>query len=270
MPLTGKTAEEIQQLEKQLLESVPEQGSIGNQTLREHLRLGDDLYLAVRNRLRDAGEISIGRGRGGSISRTKQVIPDLQEPEQNVYQEPTPDDPYPSEASLYEPMRITLQSRWVQDQRFDQSVVESTARGGRRADGVWARPDLTCAAITSYTYVPGKFLDIVTFEVKPHFAVDLTAVYEALAHRRAATRSYVLLHVPDALLLALDQPITDICEEASKHGIGVIVAGDPTNFDTWNFREDAVRSEPDPSKVNIFIQTQLTQGTREQILKWLK
>ena len=64
--------------------------------------------------------------------------------------------------------------------------------------------------------------------------------------------------------------LVDICEEAAKHGIGVIVASDPGDFDTWNFREDAARTEPDPSKLNEFIQAQLSQGTRDQILTWLK
>lgn len=270
MPLTGRSADEIRALEDELMTLVPEQGSIGNQSLREQTQWADDLYLAIRNRLRDAGQISIGRGRGGSIRRTAPEVPELAVAPAPDQVKPTPDEPYPNEESLYSPMRETLQKRWIQDQQFDQSVVETTARGGRRADGIWARPDITCAAMTSYTYLPGKFLDIITFEVKPHFAVDLTAVYEALSHRRAATRSYVLLHVPDDKLEALEPAIADICDEASKHGIGVVVAGDPTEFDTWDFREDADRSEPDPVKVNKFIQTQLSQGTRDQILKWLK
>jgi hypothetical protein len=271
MPLTGKSADEIATLEQELLDRIPENESIGNQSLRESARLPDDLYLAVRNRLRDSGQITIGPGRGGSIRKTNPDEPsELVEhtsPDARAFES---DDPFSTEESLYAPMLEVLEKRWVRDQPFDSSVVEITARGGRRPDGTWARPDLTCAAMTSYTFLPGKFLDVITFEVKPYSGVDLTAVYEALSHRRAATRSYVLLHVPDSKLAALQTVLSDICEEASRHGIGVVVAGSPGDFDTWDFREDAVRTEADPYRLNRFIQTQLSQGTRDQILKWLK
>lgn len=36
-----------------------------------------------------------------------------------------------------------------------------------------------------------------TFEVKPSDAIDVTAVYEVLAHLRSATHAYVIFHVPD-------------------------------------------------------------------------
>jgi hypothetical protein len=70
--------------------------------------------------------------------------------------------------------------------------MEITALGGSRPDGIWSRPDTTTVEIRTFEYVSGKHLDVNTFEIKSPDAVNVQAVYEALAHRRAATRSYVL------------------------------------------------------------------------------
>jgi alkanesulfonate monooxygenase SsuD/methylene tetrahydromethanopterin reductase-like flavin-dependent oxidoreductase (luciferase family) len=76
-----------------------------------------------------------------------------------------------------------------------------------------------------FPHVPGKFFDIITFELKPFDSMDVTAVFEALSHRRAATQAYVWLHVPageasNADLIAL---LKRIEEEASRHGAEMIV-----------------------------------------------
>ena len=271
MPLTGMTDVEIADLEAALLKMIPDDGSIGNQSLREASGLADDLYLAVRNRLRDSGRLVIGRGRGGSIRKTVT----LSDVPSAFVDEPRPETAPPcsdweDEASLYPPMLEVLSNRWVQDQPFSEYVFEDTSRGGRRPDGKWARPDLTCVAMTTYSYVPNKYFDVVTFEVKPSWSVDLTAVYEALSHRRRATRAYVLFHVPSSERAGRESVLADICQEAAKHGIGVIVAEDPANYDTWDFLEDAARVEPDPAQLNRFLQEQLPQDTLNQMLKWFR
>ena len=101
--------------------------------------------------------------------------------------------------------------------------------------------------------------------------VSVAAVYEALAHRRAATRSYLLVYVPDGRLEAIESPtLIEVSDEASRHGIGFIVAGDPADYDTWDVREDAVRTAPDPVRLNDFIRNQLSEVSREQIVRWLR
>src|ERR1044072_1149451 len=101
-----------------------------------------------------------------------------------------------TEDQLYDPVAKVLKDRWVKDNRFRASVVEVTAKQGKRdTGGKWCRPGVAVVAITSYVDVPGKHLDVATFEVKGNDFVDVTAVYEALAHRRAATPAYVIFHV---------------------------------------------------------------------------
>jgi hypothetical protein len=275
MPLTGKSTEEIEQLEAELLSGVPDDGrNIGNKRLRDEiLRWDTGLYLSVRKRLIESGKLITGRGKGGSVRRAPiDEEPAVAQLADEAVVVDLPDvQPFPDESSLYDPMLAVIRDRWVLDQPFDQVLVEKTDRGGRRADGIWTRPDITVAAMTSYTYVPGRHFDIVTFEVKHYAGLNVTAVYEALAHRRAATRSYLLVYVPDDQIEAFETPtLAEIAEEANRHGIGLIIAGDPADFDTWDIREDADRLAPDPARLNAFIRNQLSEGTKDQIVRWFR
>jgi hypothetical protein len=83
-------------------------------------------------------------------------------------------------------------------------------------------------------------------------------VYEALAHRRAATRSYVLVHVPAAEEHERASGIAQLAEVARSHHIGVVIAGDPADYQTWDEREVAPRVEPDPESLNAFMAMQLS------------
>ncbi|NHM18860.1 hypothetical protein [Tritonibacter mobilis] len=270
MPLAGKSSEEIDELTQALLAQVPKDQSIGNKSLRESLDWDQDLYLAVRSKLIEDGSVTTGRGRGGSIRRL--TAPSAPEEADNADgAQELPRDEFPNEATLYQPVIDVLRDRWVKDQPFDQFVVENTSQGGRRADGIWTRPDITVAAMTTYTYVPGRHLDIVSFEVKHHTGFNVTAIYEALAHRRSATRAYVLAYIPDDKLpLYQDTLLADVQDEAARHGIGLIIVGDPKDFDTWEIKEDGTTFPPDPSRLNTFIRNQLSEGTRDQIVRWFR
>lgn len=274
MPLTGKSTEEIEQLETELLNGVPEDGrSIGNKSLRDEILQWDsDFYLAVRKRLIESGQLITGRGKGGSVRRAPiDVEADIVQEDNVAIADQPNGQPFPDEDSLYDPMLEVIRNRWTLDQPFDQVLVERTDRGGRRSDGIWTRPDITVAAITSYAYVPGRHFDIVTFEIKHYSGLNVTAVYEALAHRRAATRSYLLVYVPEDQIDTFEVPtLAEIAEEANRHGIGLIVASSPSDFDTWDMKEDADRVIPDPSRLNTFIRNQLSEGTKDQIVRWFR
>lgn len=108
-----------------------------------------------------------------------------------------------------------------------------------------------------------------TFEIKPAEAWDVTAVYEALAHLRSATHAYVVLHIPDSQAADLTKTVDEVCRVARSHGIGVIVAGGPSNYETWEEHEDAVRHEPDPQLLDDFIAAQLSSDVKERISRSL-
>jgi hypothetical protein len=122
--------------------------------------------------------------------------------------------------------------------------------------------------MVTYSYLPGRHFDLFTFEIKPSGQIDITGVYEALAHRRRATQSYVIYHCPDAG--PHTEVFDDICEEAKKHGIGIIVAENPADPKTWDERVEPTRNNPDPEKLDEFIRTTLSEQTRSQLLKWFR
>jgi len=76
--------------------------------------------------------------------------------------------------------------------------------------------------VRTYRYLPGKYMEVVTFEVKPFDAIDVKAVYEALAHLRSSTHAYVILHVPngpdeqdESVKLTIERPATSGARTAS-------------------------------------------------------
>jgi len=259
--------------EPELLSRLPQDGSfMGNTRLLRELRWPEVDYWAVRNRLVDRGVLEIGRGRGamfGELHSTIRRTPRSEYPPPPI--EEVAEIGITCEADLYEPLARVVEQKWVLDKRVESAIVRITAVQGRRpTGGKWTRPDITVATLSTYPYVPGRHFDVVTFEVKTSGAIDVTAVYEALAHLRCATRSYVLVHVPDNRVDDLEEDVIEVCSEAKKHGIGVITVGDPTEYETWNERVEAIRSEPDPRKLNDFLAKQLTHDQLERVVRWFR
>jgi len=168
-------------------------------------------------------------------------------------------------------MAKVLRERWVKDNRFRESLVEITAKQGKKdTGGKWSRPDITVVGMTTYVYVPGKHFDVATFEVKSADWIDVTAVYEALAHRRAATRAYVIVHAPEQKSVAVETALDLVCEEAKRHGVGVIVVENLEDYGTWDERVEALRIEPAPERLNDFIAIQLSDGAKQEVVQWFK
>ena len=262
MALEDQSEQQIQELECMLLEKVDELGSpCGNVSLIRALEWDDNQYWKIRDRLVDAGKLELGRGKGGSVRRVQSDLRGEEEPG------------YRTEQDLYEPVATVLKSRWVRDKRYGDHLVEITAKQGRReTGGKWSRPDITVASLTTFPYVLGKHFDITTFEVKPSEAVDVVAVYEALAHRRAATQAYVLFHVPKEAQqdAGMKENIKHIIDESNRHGIGVIVAADPNDYETWETLAEPLRHEPAPEQLNSFIAVQLSGDAKDRISRWIR
>ncbi len=276
MSLDGKTKEELLTLESKLLQVLSDQfsGKAGNKTLSRELSWPDDQYWIIRNRLVSQGRLQRGQGKGGSV---KLVTAPMSGSESGVRQpmiaEPAAEkvNDRTTESNLYDPIAEVLKAAWKKDMLYRDLVLEVTARQGKReTGGKWTRPDITVAAMTTLLYVPGKIYDVITFEVKASDAIDVTAVYEALSHRRAATRSYVWLHVPDAQADSLQDAVYVTASEAKRHGIGLFTGSDPTDYDTWEELVEAVRTEPDPQKLNEFITVQFSETSQEELLQWMR
>jgi len=259
---------------KMLLAALPvDGGTVGNQGLRKSLRWSAKRYFATRNALADEGLVVRGPGYGGTVRRAT-----IQSPaERTVVVRPGVDDAATIEASiqnelaLYEPIRTVIENEWAQDHRAEPLAVEVTALQGRRpTGGLWSRPDIVSVEVRTFAFIPGKHLEVSSFEVKAAHAISIQAVYEALAHRRSATRSYVLLHVPVDQAPELEQRVTDVANAARSHGIGVVTIADPTRYETWDERVEADRVVPHPERLDTFIAVQLTEKTRMKIVRAVK
>ncbi len=255
--------------EQQLFDGVPANGSyITNPELRRRLDWESDRYWRVRNALIDRNRLAVARGRGGLVCR---IIEPTAVPDALGEARPFVCPQAVREEDLYVPLANVLNNEWAREKRLDSWIVHTTARQGRRdTGGRWSRPDLVLVTKSTYPYIPGRHLDVVTFEVKPADGLDVTAVYEALAHLRAATKAYVLLHVPDADANRLRDALSEISAEAKRHGIGVVTVSQPDDFAGWEEVVEPVRREPDPLRLNDFLATQLEGGQLETLLRWFR
>jgi hypothetical protein len=261
--------------EEALLALLPTDGTrVSNPELRRTLGWEKARFFDVRNSLEEKGQARrVQAGQGGSTRRVLVV-----EPEVITTASETTDDEAAAtaqdieeairlESQLYEPIRRVIAEEWSRDHGVKPLAVEITAQQGRRPTGTWSRPDITSVEVRSFVHVPGKFLEVETFELKTYRTVSIQAVYEALAHRRAATRSYVLAYVPASHATALGEVIDEVASVARGHGIGLIIAADAADSETWEEREQAERVEPDPARLDEFIATQLSDRAKKEIIK---
>ncbi|MCY3988182.1 MAG: hypothetical protein OXF94_06265 [Gammaproteobacteria bacterium] len=182
-----------------------------------------------------------------------------------------------NEVAYYKPIMRELGLYWAEQpgreyhlrQRFLR-VLDTHHRGAAK-DGQWTRPDLTLIGGKVLPYLPGKFLDVITFEVK--LGMPLDGLYEALAHRRRANFAYVVCVCPkpwpewDYATPPSEENQAALVAEATRQGIGVILVRQEDDFGLWSELVKPVRHEPDPQHIHDFLQTQCD---REDCLKKLR
>jgi hypothetical protein len=247
-----------------LIAALPSDGSaVGNTALIRQLGWKQRRYWTVRDLLIDEGRIAPGRGRGGSVRRivsghSPQASPiELEEEAVRATRR---------EVDLYEPIQRVMAKEWCEEFLSEPLGVEIVAQqGGRITGGRWSRPDLVAVAVKTFQFLPGKYLEVHTFEVKPSTYADVSAVYEALAHRRSATHSWVFVQASLEEQEDLEGRFSDMTDVASEHDIGLIVAADPRDYDSWEHHALAVRHEADPELLNGFVETQLSAQLRDKV-----
>ncbi len=230
----------------------------GNGPLRGLLDWEESRYLCARDELLDAGLAQRWRGRGGSLRR---VPADDQQPTSQQ-----DEAEYEDEKDLYPPMAAVLGDKWIKDNRLEPAIVAAIPhQGKRKTGGKWTRPDLVVVSVQTLDLVPGRHMTVATFEVKRGSAADLTAVYEALGHRRCATHSFLIVHAEGLT----SEMRSSVAAEATRHGIGFIVADDPANYETWDTMVDAERASVDPRDLDGFLRVQLPEDARAQVREML-
>ena len=252
------TFEQVSEFEAHLIAATPSQGSIGNEALRGRLGWSKYRYGYIRDRLVQSGLLIKGRGRGGSVLRGEVNLP-------------PPSTLRIPERDLYDPIVATIASRWVLDHRIQEFVLDRMAQRGRRdTGGKWTRPDVALVSCSWFKFVPGIQVELNTFEIKTFDGLDVTAVYEALAHRRAAHYSYVVAYIPKPERQKLESLLDRLCLEAESHGIGLIVVAKPDEYETWDFEIEPSRNDPDPADLDHFIRTQADENFQNKVLGWCR
>jgi len=255
-------------------------GRAGNPALRSRLNWDEKKYWSVHQELVEAGLIAKGRGQGGTVIL---VVPDSIEGAQHAAGTLSKSDASAvseelvqavevtsrtetRELDLYEPALEQLRKHWPTDKQLLYAVFEITALQGRRdTGGSWSRPDIVGVGLRKFEYLPDRVVEVYSFEIKAEYDVSIKGVLEALAHREAATRSYVIYHTGGKAWddFAEAQRIEQL---AARHGVGVIVAADISSFsEGWDERVSASRSASDPEALDRFIRLTLTEETRGEI-----
>lgn len=172
------------------------------------------------------------------------------------------------EADYYDCIGTMLQ-RYYQERLTDdgQFLVAKTARKDTKVAGRWTRPDFTVVANRKFPYIREPEFDIITFEVKRPADCEALAVFEALAHDSAATRSYVFFPITQAELDA-NQQGERIREECVRHGIGLFLARDSYKLDEACLVIESQRRPLNPEKCSQFLQKVLEPAELSKLTTW--
>jgi hypothetical protein len=236
-------------------------GSAGNKALRQALHWDDeDFYWKVQGHLIKEGRLAAGRGRGGSVRLTEF-------PAAASEAEAAPTITIAKERNLYAPLKASIEGKWIERFALDDVLVDEThSRGSKDTGGKFTRPDITAVGFRSYVYLP-KRLEIVTFEIKPAEAVSIMGILEAIAHREAAHRAYVMYATSRANFeAAIDGE--RIMELAQKYGVGIVLTEKPDAVESWEIMLDAIRHEPDPARLDRFLTDLPGDNMKKQLAKW--
>jgi len=139
---------ELSEAAQKLLQLIPTDGTyVGNTSLSRRSGLGEE-YWNVRKELEQAGLITFGRGRGGSIALQ------LSAPPVAVIQAAPSANLVSDEADLYEPLRKLLNDDWgaaaKESEDFFELRITASPRKWQRDSGQWSRPDLTLVEVTNF------------------------------------------------------------------------------------------------------------------------
>jgi hypothetical protein len=239
--------------------------AVGNKSLRDKLGWEPAYYFEIRDRLVRRSVLSIGRGYGGSVYLVRAIA--AAKPSEESAQAPT--KAYTKEKDLYGPIAKALEDGWSRDLGHHNFLVQITSSLGKRATGgMWTRPDITVVAVDSYPYVPGRFIEVVTYEIKPEGSWSVNGVFEAASHSRFATQSYLLLHAPDGQASIRKEHLERLEKECTRFGIGLGLVRKPDSYETYEFLVDPDRRQPDPAEMNRFIEQQLSDESKKHISGW--
>jgi len=257
---------EFEQEFKDFLKNVPGDGTpIGNKSLRERLKWDEDKYWKMRDELLTEGKIRKSQGKGGAVA-----LIEIEEIKPLAAPATEKKEPYKDERALYSPFLETIETKFTKDMGIKGFICENVSSQGRRnTGGLWTRPDAVIVAVNTFSYYPGKVMDIITFEIKHYRDLSISGVFETASQSRYATKSYFCLYLPNGWLEDSEE-YERIKNECERFGVGLLYFADPKNYDSYEIIVEPERKDPDPSDMNTFISIQINDKNKNKIAELLR
>jgi hypothetical protein len=150
---------------------------------------------------------------------------------------------------------------WLKDNGSIEAVAITAHQGAAQTGGKWSRPDIYAVVKRQFLYYHSSVFDYLSFEVKLYRDLAVNAVYEALNHRKQATKSYlVVIKADDKENQEVETIIADTC---AAHGIGLFyVKANDMRFEQWDWKFDASRYEAEPIDIDNFLSIQFFNNDR--------
>jgi len=251
------------------LRSARFDGQGNNAVLRDALGWDSARYWEVRNSLLDKGIVA--KAVGGPGGKTVLVEAIDQKNKKAAAAEGKKVKPkYLREDSLYKPIAAQISENWVKEKGYDDYLVRVTAKLGRRnTGGKWSRPDVCLVGIHKFKFIREHVFDLVSFEVKTADAISVEGVFEALAHRQATNRAYVIYNASNQTF-GKSEESDRIRALGERHGVGIILADNPEDHFSWDELVRAERWDPDPTYLNDFIEQVFAKEDHEKIIKMVR
>lgn len=143
--------------------------------------------------------------------------------------------------------------------------VVDTSTGGARS-GTWSQPDFTVALLRSYEYSTLRHIELVGYELKRAGQGKVTAVHEALAHRRWVHYAYLVLFTPPDS--DEEVRITELTFECNRHGVGFITFSDANDLSSFNIHAHPQFEGVPAHRVDEFVADRLGEVS-EDLRNWM-
>lgn len=174
------------------------------------------------------------------------------------------------EENFYKAINYSIYNLWKKEKfQENEYYIENTSRVDSKIAGPWTRPDLTLVSYRRYPWTIGEEFDVVSFEVKKPETSNVLAVFEALSHRTAATRSYAVFPIDENTWESSDPAqAARVRDECSKHGVGLILVEKIFENPTAKHVIRAQRNEIDHEKCSDFLQAVMSSNGKNKIATW--
>ena len=116
-----------------------------------------------------------------------------------------------------------------------------------------------------FRLLPGRQVDVHSFELKAESGGTVQAVHEALAQTRFTHFGHLVWHVP--VNSKAEARLPEIEQHCEAHGIGLVIIRDPTNYETWEVRLDPERKNTTAATIDAFLLSRFSKDEQSMLAR---